>query len=196
MDSMRTPVYMDYHATTPVDPRVLEAMLPYFRETFGNAASRNHVFGWEAEAGVEEARHQIAAAMGAGDKEIVFTSGATESDNLAVLGAARLLKEKGRHVVTGATEHRAVLDVCRQLEREGCEVTFLAPDATGRISAGQVREALTDRTTLVTLMLANNEIGTIHPIAEIGAVCRDRGVLLHTDAVQGFTKIPFDVEAM
>jgi cysteine desulfurase len=187
---------MDSHATTPVDPRVLEAMLPYFSETFGNAASRNHVFGWEAEAGAEEARHQLASAMGAADKEIVFTSGATESDNLAVLGAARLLREKGRHVVTGATEHRAVLDACRQLEREGFEVTFLAPDATGRISAGQVRDALTDRTTLVTLMLANNEIGTIHPIAEIGAACRERGVLFHTDAVQGFTKIPFDVEAM
>jgi cysteine desulfurase len=190
------PVYMDYHATTPVDPRVLEAMLPYFTQTFGNAASRTHVFGWEAEAAVEEARHQIAQAMGAADKEIVFTSGATESDNLAVLGASRLRKEKGRHVVTGATEHHAVLDAARALAREGFEVTLLTPDRTGRIGAERVREALTDRTILVSLMLANNEIGAIHPIAEIGEVCRERSVLFHTDAVQGFTKIPFDVEAM
>jgi cysteine desulfurase len=193
---MRAPVYMDYHATTPVDPRVVEAMLPYFGRAFGNAASRNHVFGWEAEAAVEEARHRIAAAMGAADKEIVFTSGATESDNLAVLGAARLLKPKGNHVVTGATEHHAVLDACKALEREGFEVTFLPTDGIGRIDADRVRAALTDRTILVTLMLANNEIGTIHPIAEIGRVCHERGVLFHTDAVQGFTKIPFDVEAM
>ena len=193
---MRTPVYMDYHATTPVDPRVLEAMLPYFRETFGNAASRNHVFGWEAEAGVEEARHQIAAALGAGDKEIVFTSGATESDNLAIFGVARLYREKGKHVVTGATEHHAVLDAAKALAREGFEVTFLPPDRTGRISPEQVREALTDETILVSLMLANNEIGTIHPVAEIAAACRERGVLFHTDAVQGFTKIPFDVESV
>jgi cysteine desulfurase len=187
---------MDYHATTPVDPRVLESMLPYFTETFGNAASRNHVFGWEAEAAVDEARHQIAAAMGASDKEIVFTSGATESDNLAVLGAARLLREKGRHVVTGATEHHAVLDAFRALEREGFAVTYLPPDRTGRVDAAKVEEALTDETTLVSVMLANNEIGTIQPIADIGAVCRARNVLLHTDAVQGFTKIPFDVESM
>ncbi len=193
---MKLPVYMDYHATTPVDPRVLEAMLPYFTQTFGNAASRNHVFGWEAEAAVEEARHQIAAAIGARDKEIVFTSGATESDNLAILGVARLYREKGRHIVTGATEHHAVLDACRQLEREGCEVTWLSPDRTGRIFPEQVRDALTDRTILVSLMLANNEIGTIHPLAGIGAVCRERGVFFHTDAVQGLGKIPFDVEAM
>jgi len=184
---------MDYQATTPVDPRVFEAMRPYFSEVFGNAASRTHVFGWEAEAAVEEARHQVAAALGADDKEIVFTSGATESDNLAVLGVARLLREKGRHIVTGQTEHRAVLDPCRALEREGFEVTRLAPDRSGAISPEQVRAALTDGTILVSLMLANNEIGTIHPISEIGAVCRERGVLFHTDAVQGFTKIPFDV---
>jgi len=193
---MRTPVYMDYHATTPVDPRVVEAMLPYFGQTFGNAASRNHVFGWEAEAAVEEARHRIASAMGAADKEIVFTSGATESDNLAVLGAARLLKQKGNHVVTGATEHHAVLDACKALEREGFEVTVLPTDPTGRIDADRVQDALTDRTILVTIMLANNEIGTIHPIASIGRVCHERGVLFHTDAVQGFTKIPFDVGTM
>ena len=184
---------MDSQATTPVDPRVFEAMRPYFSEIFGNAASRTHVFGWEAEAAVEEARHQVAAALGAGDKEIVFTSGATESDNLAVLGVARLLREKGRHVVTGQTEHRAVLDACQALEREGFEVTRLAPDRTGAIFPEQVHDALTDGTILVSLMLANNEIGTIHPIPEIGAVCRERGILFHTDAVQGFTKIPFDV---
>ena len=184
---------MDYQATTPVDPRVFEAMRPYFSEVFGNAASRTHVFGWEAEAAVEEARHQIAAALGAEDKEMVFTSGATESDNLAVFGVARLLREKGRHIVTAQTEHHAVLDACRALEREGFEVTRLAPDGTGAIAPDQVRAALRDETILVTLMLANNEIGTIHPIPEIGAVCRERGVLFHTDAVQGFTKIPFDV---
>jgi len=193
---VKVPVYMDYHATTPVDPRVLEAMLPYFTEIFGNAASRSHVFGWEAEAAVEEARHQVAAAMNAGDKEIVFTSGATESDNLAIFGVARLYAAKGRHIVTAATEHHAVLDPCKALEREGYEVTWLAPDRTGRISPDQVREALTERTLLVSLMLANNEIGTIHPVADIGAICRERGVLFHTDAVQGFGKIPFDVEAM
>jgi cysteine desulfurase len=187
---------MDYHATTPVDPRVLEAMLPYFTEAFGNAASRSHVFGWEAEAAVEEARHQVAAASNGGDNEIVFTSGATESDNLAIFGVARLYAGKGRHIVTGATEHHAVLDPCKALEKEGYEVTWLAPDRTGRIAPEQVREALTDRTILVSLMLANNEIGTIHPVAAIGAVCRERGVLFHTDAVQGFGKIPFDVEAM
>lgn len=193
---MNLPIYMDHHATTPVDPRVLDAMLPYLTRAFGNAASRSHVFGWEAEAAVDEARRQVAVGMGASPKEIVFTSGATESDNLAVLGAARAYKSKGNHVVTGATEHHAVLDSCHELEREGFEVTYLAPDRTGRIEAGQVAHALRDSTVLVSLMLANNEIGTVHPLAEIGAVCRERGVLLHTDAVQGFGKIPFDVEAM
>jgi cysteine desulfurase len=193
---VKLPIYMDHHATTPVDPRVLDAMMPYLTRAFGNAASRSHVFGWEAEAAVDEARRQVAAGMGASPKEIVFTSGATESDNLAVLGAARAYRSKGNHVVTGATEHHAVLDSCHELEREGFEVTHLAPDRTGRIEAGQVAAAIRDETVLVTLMLANNEIGTIHPLAEIGAVCRERGVLLHTDAVQGFGKIPFDVETM
>ena len=187
---------MDHHATTPVDPRVLEAMVPYFTETFGNAASRNHVFGWEAEAAVDEARHQVASAMNAANKEIVFTSGATESDGLAIFGAARMHRSKGNHVITGQTEHRAVLDTCEALEKEGFEVTYLPVDGFGRISAGEVRAALTERTILVTLMLANNEIGTIHPIGEIAVVCRERGVLFHTDAVQGFGKIPFDVEEM
>jgi cysteine desulfurase len=194
--AVKLPIYMDHHATTPVDPRVLEAMLPYFTRAFGNAASRSHVFGWEAEAAVDEARNQVAAGMKAEPREIVFTSGATESDNLAILGAARAYAGKGRHVVTGATEHHAVLDCCEVLRREGFEVTYLPPDRTGRIEASQVAEAIREDTTLVTLMLANNEIGTIHPLAEIGAVCRERGVLFHTDAVQGFGKIPFDVAAM
>ena len=193
---MKLPIYMDHQATTPVDPRVLEAMLPYFSDTFGNAASRNHVFGWEAEAAVDEARHQVASAMNAADKEIVFTSGATESDDLAILGAARMYRQKGNHVITGKTEHRAVLDTCEALEKEGFEVTYLPVDQHGRIAAGELRGAITERTILVSLMLANNEVGTIHPIAELAAVCRERGILFHTDAVQGFGKIPFDVEAM
>jgi cysteine desulfurase len=193
---VKLPIYMDHHATTPVDPRVLDAMTPYFGRAFGNAASRSHVFGWEAEAAVDEARRQVAEAMHASPKEIVFTSGATESDNLAVLGAARAYRSKGTHVVTAATEHHAVLDSCPELEKEGFEVTFLSPDRTGRIEADQVRDAIRDDTVLVSLMLANNEIGTIHPLAGIGEVCRERGVLFHTDAVQGFGKIPFDVESM
>jgi cysteine desulfurase len=191
---MKAPIYMDNHATTPLDPRVLEAMMPYLTTAFGNAASRNHLYGWEAEAAVDEARKNVAAFLGASAPEIVFTSGATESDNLAILGAARLYREKGNHVVTCATEHKAVLDSCRELEREGFEITVLAPDGFGRLSAAQVEAALTDRTVLVTLMLANNEIGTVHPLRDIAALCRDRGVLVHTDAVQGAGKIPFDVE--
>jgi cysteine desulfurase len=193
---MNLPIYMDHHATTPVDPRVVEAMLPYFSQVYGNAASRNHVFGWAAEAAVDEARHAIAAALNVSDKEVVFTSGATESDNLAILGAARMYRTKGNHIITGTTEHRAVLDACLALEKEGFEVTYLAPDRFGQIAPEQVREAISDRTTLVTLMLANNEIGTIHRIGEIGAVCRESNVLFHTDAVQGFGKISFDVEAL
>src|SRR5512143_2392420 len=193
---MKLPIYMDHHATTPVDPRVLEAMLPYFTESFGNAASRNHVFGWEAEAAVDQARERIALAMNASPKEIVFTSGATESDGLAILGVARMYRQKGNHVVTGATEHPAVLDTCRALEKEGFELTVLPTDAAGRISPDQVRAAIGERTVLVSLMLANNEIGTLHPLAGIGAVCREKGIFFHTDAVQGFGKVPFDVEAM
>ena len=194
--TVKLPIYMDHHATTPIDPRVLDAMMPYLTRVFGNAASRSHVFGWEAEAAVDESRRQVAEAMNASPKEIVFTSGATEGDNLAILGAARANRSKGNHVVTGATEHHAVLDSCHELEREGFEVTYLGPDRAGRIEAAQVSDAIEDRTVLVTLMLANNEIGTIHPVAEIGAVCREKGVLFHTDAVQGFGKIPFDLEAM
>ncbi len=194
---MQLPVYMDYNATTPVDPRVFEAMAPYFTKTFGNPASRSHVFGWEAEAAVDAARDQVARAMNASAREIVFTSGATESDNLAVLGVARLHRERGGHLVTAPTEHSAVLDPCRQLEREGFSVTYLSPErGTGEIDPECVRDAITDRTVLVSLMLANNEIGTIHRVGEIGRICREKRVLFHTDAVQGFGKIPFDVEAM
>jgi cysteine desulfurase len=190
------PIYLDYHATTPVDPRVLEAMLPYFTKSFGNPASRGHVFGWEAEGAVDAAREQVARAMKASPREIVFTSGATESDNLAILGVAGLYREEGGHVITAPTEHSAVLDPCRQLEREGFRVEYLKPEKTGEIPPERVREALRDDTVLVTLMVANNEIGTIQKIAEIGAICRERGVLFHTDAVQAFGKIPFDVETM
>lgn len=193
---MQLPVYFDHNATTPVDPRVLEAMTPYFTRSFGNPSSRGHVFGWEAEAAVDVARETVARALGASAKEIVFTSGATESDNLAIFGVARLHRDSGGHVITAATEHPAVLDPCRQLEREGFAVTFLAPEpGTGEIPVERVREAMTERTILVSLMLANNEIGTIQRIVEIGALCRGRNVLFHTDAVQGFGKTPFDVES-
>ena len=192
---MQLPVYLDHNATTPVDPRVLEAMTPYFNRSFGNPSSRGHVFGWEAEAAVDAARETVARALGATPKEIVFTSGATESDNLAVFGVARL-HGTGSHVITAATEHPAVLDACRQLEREGFAVTYLAPEPkTGEIPCERVREAIRDRTVLVSLMLANNEIGTIQRVAAIGALCREKNVVFHTDAVQGFGKIPFDVAA-
>ncbi len=197
VSSVELPIYLDYHATTPVDPRVLEAMVPYFTKTFGNPASRSHVFGWEAEAAVDVARGQLAGAMNASEREIVFTSGATESDNLAILGVARWRRETGGHLVTASTEHSAVLDPCRQLEREGFRVTYVAPEAeTGIIAPERVREAIADDTILVSIMLANNEIGTIQQIADIGAICREKGILFHTDAVQGFGKILFDVEAM
>jgi cysteine desulfurase len=187
---------MDHHATTPVDPRVLETMLPCFTETFGNASSRNHVFGWEAEAAVDEARRQVAAGIHASEKEIVFTSGATEANNLALFGVARAYRSRGNHIVTGMTEHSAVLDACRELEREGFSITYLTPDPDGRIGPEKVRDAIGEGTILVSLMLANNEIGTIHPLASIGEVCREKGVLLHTDAVQALGKIPIDVDAM
>ena len=194
---MKLPVYLDHHATTPVDPRVVEAMTPYFSRVYGNPSSRGHVFGWEAEAAVDAARETVARLVGASPKEIVFTSGATEADNLAIFGVARLAGREGGHVVTAATEHPAVLDACRRLEKEGFAVTVLAPEpGTGRISPGRVREAITDRTFLVSLMAANNEIGTIHDLAAIGALCREHGVLFHTDAVQAFGKVPFDVEAL
>ncbi len=192
---LKLPIYMDYHATTPVDPRVLEAMLPYFTEKFGNAASRNHKFGWEAEEAVEKAREQIADLIGAGAKEIIFTSGATESDNLAIKGVAQMYREKGDHIVTVVTEHKAVIDTCKRLEKEGLRVTYLPVGRDGIVDLGQLRAALTDKTILVSVMAANNEIGVLQPIAEIGALTRERGVLFHTDAVQAAGKIPLDVNA-
>ena len=242
---LKLPIYMDYHATTPMDPRVLEAMRPYFVEDFGNAASRNHAFGWKAEAAVEKARKQIASLIGASDKEIVFTSGATESNNLALKGVAEFYKDKGDHLITLSTEHKAVLDTCKRLERQraeridelklqrlmeltgkdvdpeelasleikhdlendallkrwsdkvrvGARVTYLTPKKDGVIDLEQLKAAITDRTILVSVMLANNEIGVVQPVNEIGAICREKGVLFHTDAVQGVGKIPFNVDA-
>ncbi|MBK6405307.1 MAG: aminotransferase class V-fold PLP-dependent enzyme [Holophagales bacterium] len=193
--SRRRPVYLDHQATTPLDPRVLETMLPWLTGDFGNAASRQHAFGWVAESAVSAAREEIAAALGAEPAEIVFTSGATESNNLAILGAARAARGRGDHVVTSAVEHRSVLDPCRQLAAEGFEVTVLAPDETGRIAVEAVAAALKDRTILVSLMAAQNEVGTLNPVAEIGALCGSRGVLFHTDAAQALGKVPFDVRS-
>jgi cysteine desulfurase len=187
------PIYMDNHATTPCDPRVVEAMLPYFSEKFGNAASRTHRFGWEAKEAVEEARQQVADLIGASAKEIIFTSGATESNNLAIKGVAEAYRERGNHIITVVTEHRAVLDVCRRLELSGFRITYLRVSADGLISADDVKRAITDETILVSVMLANNEIGVIQPITEIGRICRERGVIFHTDAAQGAGKIPFNV---
>ncbi len=242
---VKLPIYLDNHATTPVDPRVLDAMRPYFTDDFGNAASRNHVFGWKAEAAVELARKQIAALIGASDKELVFTSGATESNNLAIKGALEFYKDKGDHIVTLETEHKCVLDTCKRLERQrqeridelkllrlmeltgravkadelatlelkheldkdavltrwletvrtGARVTYLKPKKDGLVDLAQLEAAITDRTVLVSIMLANNEVGVVQPVNEIGALCRRKGVLFHTDAVQGIGKVPFDVEA-
>jgi cysteine desulfurase len=193
--ALKLPIYMDNNATTALDPRVLEAMLPYFREVYGNAASRSHSFGWTAEKATDLAREQVAALIGATGKEIVWTSGATESDNLAIKGAAEFLKDRGNHIITAQTEHKAVLDTCKRLEKEGFEVTYLAVDKEGRVDPAAVRAALTDKTILVSIMLANNEIGSVNPINEIGAVVKERGALFHIDAVQGVGKIPFDVNA-
>ncbi len=192
--SVKLPIYLDNHATTPVDPRVLQAMLPYFSEIFGNAASKSHIFGWKAEEAVERAREQVAALIGAGSaKEIIWTSGATESTNLAIKGTAESLKAKGNHLITQKTEHKATLDSCKRLERQGFQVTWLDVDRQGRITAEAVAKAMTDKTILVSVMLANNEVGTVQPIREIGKVCRERGVWFHCDAAQGAGKIPFDV---
>lgn len=189
-------IYMDHHATTPVDPQVLAAMLPYFSEEFGNAASRSHSFGWRAEEAVEESRETIARLIHAGPKEIVFTSGATESDNLAIFGTAEMLGERGRHILTCSTEHLAVLDCCRHLERRGFQVTYLPVDSTGRVSPDDVRSALRPETILISLMAANNEVGSLHPIHEIGKIAKEREVLFHCDASQAVGKIPLDVGAM
>jgi cysteine desulfurase len=190
---MKTPIYLDNHATTPVDPRVLDAMLPYFTTHFGNAASRNHEFGWVAEQAVDKARKQIADLIGANSKEIIFTSGATESDNLALKGIAEMYAEKGNHIITAATEHKAVLDTCKKLEKNGYRVTYLPVKGDGLIDLDMLRESITDKTILVTIMYANNEIGVLQPVAEIGKICRERGVLFHTDGVQAVGKVPVDV---
>ena len=192
---MNLPIYFDYQATTPLDPRVLEAMLPYFTNAFGNAASRSHAFGWKAEEAVERARGEIAALIGASPKEIVFTSGSTESINLAMKGVAEMYADKGRHVVTSQVEHKAVLDTSKHLEKLGCEVTYLAPTKTGRVTKEMVEAALRPDTILVALMWANNEVGTLNPIREIGELCHSRGILFFTDATQAVGKVPVDVEA-
>jgi cysteine desulfurase len=188
-------IYLDNNATTQLDPRVLDAMMPFLTAKYGNAASRSHRYGWDAEEAVEKAREQVAGLLGASAKEIVFTSGATESDNLAIKGTVEMLAEKGRHVITCATEHKAVIDTCKYLEHKGlADVTFLTPDKYGRVSVEQVTAALRDDTILITLMAANNEIGTLHPIAEIGAVAKAKGIWFHSDATQAVGKIPFDVD--
>ncbi len=192
---LKFPIYLDYHATTPMDERVLEAMLPFFREHFGNAASRNHAFGWVAEEAVEKARKQIASLINANPKEIVFTSGATESNNLAIKGVAEMYSEKGNHIITAATEHKAVLDTCKRLEKRGCRVTYLPVRPDGLIDLDQLRDSITDKTILVSIMYGNNEIGTIQDIRTIGQICHEKGVLFHTDATQAVGKIPVDVIA-
>jgi len=195
--TLKFPIYMDNHATTPVDPRVLSTMLPYFTETFGNAASRTHAYGWSAEAAVDDARDTIAQLINAeSGKEIVFTSGATESDNLAIKGVAEYYKSKGNHIITTTIEHKAVLDSCKRLEKEGFTVTYINVGPDGLVNPKDIEAAITDKTILVSVMLANNEVGTIQPIAEIGKITRAKGIILHSDAVQGLGKTPFDVRAM
>jgi cysteine desulfurase len=192
--AIKLPIYMDNHATTPVDPRVVEAMLPYFHEKFGNAASRNHVFGWAAEEAVENARGQIAKLINATPKEIIFTSGATESDNLAIKGVAEMYREKGNHIITQVIEHKAVLDTCKRLEKNGYEVTYLPVEKDGRINLDDLRRAITPKTILITIMYANNEIGVIQPVEEIGKIAKEKGVFFHVDGVQAVGKVPVDVQ--
>jgi len=192
-EGVHLPIYMDNHATTPLDPRVLEAMMPYFTGIFGNAASRNHSFGWEAEQGVEKAREQIAKLIGATAKEIIFTSGATESTNLAIKGVAEMYKERGNHIITQMTEHKATLDTCKRLEKQGYRVTYLPVQADGLIDIEDLKRAMDDKTILVSIMYANNEIGVIQPVQEIGKLCHEKGVLFHCDAVQAVGKIPVNV---
>jgi cysteine desulfurase len=190
---MKLPIYMDNHATTPVDPRVFEAMRPYLTSVFGNSASRNHSFGWEAEEATEKARKQVASLIGATSKEIVFTSGATESDNLALKGVAEMYAEKGNHIITAATEHKAILDTCKRLEKHGTRVTYLPVQQNGLVDLDQLKAAITDKTVLISIMHANNEIGVLQPIREIGRIARERGVLLHTDGTQAAGKVPVNV---
>ncbi len=192
---MKLPIYLDSHATTRTDPRVLQAMTPYFTDYFGNAASRNHSFGWEAEEGTEKARKQIADLIGATPKEIVFTSGATESNNLALKGIAEMYAERGNHIITQVTEHKAVLDTCKRLEKEGVRVTYLPVQQNGLIDLDQLRDAITDKTILISIMYANNEIGVVQPMAEIGKIAKEKGILFHSDAVQAVGKIPVNVIA-
>jgi cysteine desulfurase len=193
---VKLPIYMDNHATTPLDPRILDAMMPYFTGKFGNAASRNHSFGWEAEQAVEVAREQIAKLIGATAKEIIFTSGATESNNLAIKGIGEMYRERGNHIITQVTEHKAVLDTCKRMEKAGFRVTYLPVKADGLIDIEDLKRAIDDKTILVSIMFANNEIGVIQPVAEIGKLCREKGVIFHTDAVQAVGKVPVDVNAM
>ena len=190
------PIYLDYHATTPVDPEVFEAMLPYFTKVFGNASSRNHELGWTAEAAVEKARAQVARLVGASDKEMIFTSGATESNNLALMGVAEMYREKGNHIITSPIEHKSVLDTCHYLEKRGFEITYLPVDNHGQVSPEAVGAAITDKTILVSVMIANNEIGTLNPVAAIGRICRGKGVFFHCDAVQAVGKIKINVDSM
>ena len=191
---VKLPIYFDNHATTQVDPRVVDQMLPYFNEKFGNSASRNHAFGWAAEEGVEEARAQVAQLINATPKEIVITSGATESDNLALKGVAAMYREKGNHIITQVTEHKAVLDTCKRLEKEGYEVTYLPVEKDGRINLDDLRRAITPKTILISIMYANNEIGVIQPVAEIGKIAKEKGIFFHVDGVQAIGKIPVDVQ--
>ncbi|MDB4933266.1 MAG: Cysteine desulfurase, partial [Labilithrix sp.] len=195
--AIQLPIFMDYHSTTPVDPRVLEEMIPYFTQKFGNAASRSHAFGWAAEEAVDYARERIGKLVGASsEKEIVFTSGATESNNVAIKGVAEFYKDKGDHIITTVIEHKAVLDTCKRLEKEGFRVTYLPVAKDGRVDPAAIEAAITDKTILVSVMLANNEIGTVQPLEEIGKITRAKGVLLHSDAVQGVGKVDFDVQKM
>ena len=193
---MKTPIYLDNHATTPVDPRVLDAFLPFFSQSFGNASSKSHAFGWEADAAVDGAREQVAKLIGAAGREIVFTSGATESDNLAIKGVADAYRQKGDHIVTCATEHKAVLDSCKVLEKQGFKVTYLPVTAAGFIEMDRLKGALTERTILISIMAANNEIGTLQPIKEIGRLAKDKEIIFHTDATQAVGKVPINVEEM
>jgi cysteine desulfurase len=192
--AIKLPIYFDNHATTQVDPRVVEAMVPYFTDKYGNAASRNHEYGWKAEEAVENARGQIAKLINATPKEIVFTSGATESTNLAIKGVAEMYREKGNHIITEVTEHKATLDTCKRLEKNGYEVTYLAVQKDGRINLDELRKAITPKTILISIMYANNEIGVVQPIAEIGKIAKEKGVFFHVDGVQAVGKIPVDVQ--